>query len=186
MRIFLIGVSCVGVTAVGTLLAERLGCAFYDLPQEIERHFGRPLMHLRRQVFRESLYRSRYAAPVLKKMTLANPGCDVVIGLSPSGLQDVLWDVMKQVDRVVVVLRDSAENILKRITFYDDDSKRIEKTLSEYQRQAYLEEIAKDIAYYRRSYNKATFAVDIHGLDTAKSAEKVELALREWIAMQES
>jgi shikimate kinase len=185
MRIFLIGVSCVGVTAVGALLAERLGCAFYDMPFEIEKHFGKPLTHLRRLVFRESLFRSRYAVPVLKKLILADPGCDVVIGLSPAGLQDVVWDVVKQVDRVVVELRDSAENILKRITFYDDDSKRIEKTLTEYEQQAYFEEIAKDIAYYRRSYNKANFAVDMHGLDAAQSAEKVELALRDWVAAQE-
>ena len=48
-----------------------------------------------------------------------------------------------------------------------------------------FEEIAKDIAYYRRSFGKANFAVDIHGLDAAKSAEKVELALRDWIAAPE-
>ena len=185
MRIFLIGVSCVGVTAVGALLAERLGCAFYDMPTEIERHFGKPLEHLRRELLTEILFRRRCAVPVLKKLIDADPGCDVVIGLSPAGLQDVMWDVLKDVERVVVVLRDSAENILKRITFYDDDSIRIKKTLSEYERQAYFKEIAKDIAYYRRSYNKANFAVDTHGLDAAESAEKVELALREWKAMQE-
>jgi shikimate kinase len=173
------------VSTVGPRLTERFGWAFYDLPLEVERHFGKPLMHLRRQVFGESQYRRRYAVPVLKKLILADPGGDVVIGLSPSGLQDVLWDVVKQVDRVVVVLRDSAENILKRVTFYDDDSNPIEKTLTEGERWGYFERIAKDIAYYRRSYSKATFAVDIHGLDPARSAEKVELALRDWMAAQE-
>ena len=134
MRIFLIGVSCVGVTAVGALLAERLGCSFYDHTAEVERHFGKPLTHLRRQALLERIYRRQYAVPVLKKLIDADPGCDVVIGLTPAGLQDVVWNVVKQVERVVVVLRDSPENILKRITFYDDDSKRIEKKLTAYKR----------------------------------------------------
>jgi len=40
MRCLLVGVSCVGKTTIGRLLARRLGCPFFDLDEEIERHFG--------------------------------------------------------------------------------------------------------------------------------------------------
>ncbi len=56
----------------------------------------------------------------------------------------------------------------------------LDKRLNEEEREGYLEQIKKDIAYYRRSFGKADMAVDIHGLDAAQSAEKIELALRDW------
>jgi shikimate kinase len=43
MKIFLVGVSCVGKTTIGKRLAERLGYAFFDLDTEIEHYFALPL-----------------------------------------------------------------------------------------------------------------------------------------------
>ena len=34
MRVFITGVSCVGKTSIGALLASRLGCRFYDKVQQ--------------------------------------------------------------------------------------------------------------------------------------------------------
>jgi shikimate kinase len=37
MRIFLVGVACVGKTTVGKRLAETLGYPFFDLDEEVEK-----------------------------------------------------------------------------------------------------------------------------------------------------
>ena len=40
MRVSLVGVSCVGDTTIGRILADRRGWPFFDLDEEIERHSG--------------------------------------------------------------------------------------------------------------------------------------------------
>lgn len=39
MKVFLVGVSCVGKSAIGALLAKKLNYNFYDLDDEIESFF---------------------------------------------------------------------------------------------------------------------------------------------------
>jgi phage-related baseplate assembly protein len=39
LRVSLAGVSCVGTTTIGRILADRRGWPFFDLDEEIERHF---------------------------------------------------------------------------------------------------------------------------------------------------
>ena len=43
VNILLFGVSCVGKTTIGTLLAERLGYDFFDLDEETKRFYGMTL-----------------------------------------------------------------------------------------------------------------------------------------------
>ena len=40
LRVSLVGVSCVGTTTIGRILADRRGWPFFDLDEEVERHFG--------------------------------------------------------------------------------------------------------------------------------------------------
>ena len=47
----------------------------------------------------------------------------------------------------IPVVHDTPENILERITFYDIDSRRIEKHLTGEERVLYLKEIKADISY---------------------------------------
>jgi regulator of PEP synthase PpsR (kinase-PPPase family) len=46
MKVFLVGVSDVGKTAIGRCLAEKLAVPFFDLDLEIEKFFGEPLSRL--------------------------------------------------------------------------------------------------------------------------------------------
>jgi hypothetical protein len=48
---------------------------------------------------------------------------------------------------VTVAVHDTPENILERITFYDIDSRRIDKHLTGEERILYLKEIKADISY---------------------------------------
>ena len=80
-------------------------------------------------------------------------------------------------DATIVVLRDTPENILGRITFYDIDSRPAPKSLTARERSLYLREIKRDIAYFSRSYCRAHVSVDIAGCSPAEASGRVRDAL---------
>ena len=100
-----------------------------------------------------------------------------VIALPPSGLMSYYWNVVKKSKGVTIALDDKSGNILKRITFYDKDSKPTKQHLTADARAYYLREIKEDIAYFSKSYTKADISVDISGLDILQSALKIKKAI---------
>jgi shikimate kinase len=55
--------------------------------------------------------------------------------LPPSGLLGGYWKVVSGTrDATIVVLRDRPENILRRVTFYDIDSRPLHKSLTDRER----------------------------------------------------
>ena len=76
-----------------------------------------------------------------------------------------------------MALSDKPENILERITFYDIDSKLIEKSLTSSEKRWYLSEIKKDITYFRKTYDRAHLRVDISDLDPKQAALRVKQAI---------
>jgi shikimate kinase len=124
LRVSLVGVSCVGTTTIGRILADRCGCPFFDLDEEVERHFGLSIERLQARFLTGYSDRKECAA-VLERVATANPDC--VIALPPSGLRDAFLRVVRRVPGVTVAVRDTPENTLERITFYDTDSRRIDK-----------------------------------------------------------
>ena len=100
-----------------------------------------------------------------------------IIALPPSGLMGGYLRVMKKTNGITVVVTDKPENILKRISFYDVDSRPIERKLSPKEKKLYLGEIKKDITYFGKSYRRADLQVDISGLDRDQAALKVKKAV---------
>src|ERR1700730_10192703 len=173
MRIFLAGVSGVGKTAIGARVAGLLGFPFFDLDIEIERFFGMSIerfrnRHLTPHGFR--LARSQAFKHVLSR----EDSCNCVIALPPSGLLGALWKVVSEArDATTVVLRDTPENILRRITFYDIESRPIEKYLTDHEKRLYLREIKGDIAYFDRSFRRADVSVDVSGCSLDDASRRV-------------
>lgn len=87
---------------------------------------------------------------------------------------DDYWRVVKKSKGTIIVLTDDAANILKRITFYDKDSKPSEKHLTKEEKPDYLKEIQKDITYFNRTYKKADIWVHISGRNPDQVATKVK------------
>ncbi len=172
MRIFLTGVGCVGKTTIGRQLAALLGVAFFDLDQEIETFFGTSIERLQSKFLTIHSYRNE-AAKVLVHLLNRPASRDSVIALPPSGLMGGYLRAIKKSSGITVALSDKPENILERITFYDIDSKRIEKALTSDEKRLYLREIKKDITYFRKTYERAHLRVDITDLDAQQAALRV-------------
>ncbi len=159
-------------TTVGTHLAALRGVPFFDLDGEIERFFQRPIGRLQAECPRRNSYHQK-AAKVLKSLLTQQDALECVIALPPSGLMDSYWKVVKTAKAIVVVLTDSPENIVERLAFFDQDSRRVERSLSTTEKRLFVGEVRKDMAYFGRSYRKADHFADIAGLGPREAAAKV-------------
>jgi len=174
MRIFLAGVGCVGKTTVGAKLADLLDYRFFDLDVEIERFFGTSIERLRNSYLTSHSFRLA-ASQALKHVLSREDSCNCVIALPPSGLMGGYWKVVnKTQDAAIVVLKDTPENILKRVTFYDIDSRPVQRNLTDREKRLYLRKIKGDITYFSHSFQRAHVSVDITGGGPDESARKVK------------
>jgi shikimate kinase len=176
MRIFLIGVGCVGKSTIGEKLGELLGVHFFDLDKEVESFFETSIERLQDRFLTMHSFRIE-AAKALVHLLSRPDSRDCVIAMPPSGLMGAYLQTIKKADGITVVITDKPENILARITFYDIDSRPIEKDLSPREKKLYLREIKKDMTYFKKSYQRATLHVDISGLNADQATQKVKAAI---------
>ncbi len=181
MRVFVAGVSCVGKTSIGAILASRLDCRFYDLDKEIESFFKTSIGRLRERYLTGESFRHE-AAKVLEHILETHEYQDFVMALLPSGLMGGYLRVLKKAEGIIALLTDTPENILNRITFYDIDSHPIEKQLTEKEKLFCLREIKKDISYFRKSFNRAHLRIDISGLSADEAAAEVHQLLNGYLS----
>ncbi|ODS35325.1 MAG: hypothetical protein A7316_04055 [Candidatus Altiarchaeales archaeon WOR_SM1_86-2] len=173
LNIFLVGVSCVGKTNIGKRLADEIGYKFFDLDSEIERYFNESISCIQSQFLSDYSYR-KSVSKVLRKIIEENKDNNFVMALPPSGLRDWYYKELKKTDPLIIALNDSPENILKRITFYDDDSNKIEKKLNKREKQYYLRDIEKDIAFFKKYNANADYQININGLNIQESVKKLK------------
>ena len=178
MRIFLTGVGCVGKTTIGKKMGELLGVRFFDLDNEVESFFETSIEQLQNRFLTIHSFRND-AAKALVNLLSRPESRDCVIALPPSGLMGGYLRAIKKANGTTVVVTDKPENILARISFYDIDSRPLEKKLSPKEKKLYLREIKKDITYFSTSYQRATLRVDISGLNADQAARKVKEAIEE-------
>jgi len=170
MKIILVGVSCVGKSTVGKMLAEKAGYKFFDFDLEVEKYFNSYITFIKNELFTEYEYRKK-ASVVLAKILKENKD-NFVIAMPPSGLMDPYWRIIKKDDSLTtVVLRDKAINIFNRIRFYDDYSKPLDIKIKEEEEGAYLREITLDIEYFGRTYRRAKIKYNINGKSASQAAD---------------
>src|SRR4030042_2510109 len=109
MRVFITGVSCVGKTTIGAILASRLDCRFYDLDGGIERFFETSIERLRNRFLTDESFRSEAARALMH--ILGHPESrNCVIALPPSGLMGGYFRALKKAGGMTVVLKDGRGN----------------------------------------------------------------------------
>lgn len=172
MRVFLSGVSCVGKSTLGKMLAERHSVPFFDLDHEIETYFGESIERLQKRHITINGFREE-ASQALVHLLAKKESADAVIALTPSGFLGYYWRVVRKAEGLRVVLSDAPQHILSRITFYDEDSHLTDMVLSDQDKTAYLREIKRDISYFKNSYSRAHLIVDLDGLPPDRAVEKL-------------
>ena len=172
--------SCVGKTTIGEKLAELLDVKFFDLDKEVEAFFGMSIERLQKKLRTMWDFRDE-AAKALVDLLKRPESRDCVIALPPSGLMGPYLRAIKKSPGVTIALDDTPKNILKRISFYDIDSKLIEKQLTVKEKKWYLSEIGKNISYFGASYKRAHLRVDISYLTVEQAAEAVRDALEAYV-----
>jgi len=171
VKIYLVGVSCVGKSTIGKLLAMELDFVFYDFDKEVEKYFGKPIECIQENFLFPYSYREETRI-VLRE--LLNKKGNSVIAACPSGLRDVylreykISRKNKENTLISIHISDKPENILERITFYDKESRLLNKKLSEKEKGLYLKEIKKDITFFNKFNNRADYEFNIEGLKLDK------------------
>ena len=171
MIIYLVGISCIGKTTIGKMLADKIGYSFFDLDEEIQDYYQKPIERIQDECLTMNGYREK-ASVVLDKLFSKN--IDSVISGTPSGLRFSYLQVYKRhMDKelISICLNDSFENVLNRLTFYDKDSNPIMEELDESKKKRYLKEIRADYNYFKDSYKRADFQINIDNMQLEKIPE---------------
>jgi shikimate kinase len=145
MTILLFGVSNVGKTVTGALLAHRLGYDFYDLDEEIKQHLNTTLEDfVSSRTLRE---RDQIRCDLIN--ALISLKGNKVIAITPLSYIQAILPLLSSTDIISIELIDLAENIFERLVFsdendiiYKDDDYKNEH------RDYYLSDIIKDLEWY--------------------------------------
>lgn len=182
MKIVLVGVGCVGKTTIGKQLAEDLKIQFIDFDDELERSFKLSIERIKNQFLTDNSFR-KAASQVLKAILARNAEKSFVLAMPPSGLRDYYWKAFKSSNALFVELTDDPPNIIKRIAFFDNDSKPLQRELTEQERTFYLREIKLDQTYFSKFNKKADLHIHLDGRSVADSSrliqQEIQKALRE-------
>ena len=170
MNILLFGVSNVGKSVSGKLLADHLNYTFYDLDDEVKKDQNTSL-----EKFVSTgtlLERDSIRCRILNQLVCKAE--NKVIAVTPlSHIQDIKY-LFSSPDAVCIELTDSAENIFDRLVFSDendiiykdDDYKKRHK-------DHYLEEILEDLDWYGTVYSDIKNIFDLSGLAPEEAVPKM-------------
>ncbi len=145
MKIFLFGISNVGKTTVGKLLAERLDIKFVDLDEEVK---NRLKMSLEEFVNTENLrWRDQKRGSIIKKIIKMEE--DVVFAISPISYIESFKTSIISDDNLLIELYDTPENIFSRLVFSDEnDEIYTDDNYKNANKDYYMKEIQADLDWY--------------------------------------
>ena len=141
MKILLFGVSNVGKTTIGKLLAEKIKFSFYDLDEEIKKYYG---ITLEEFVHTENLrWRDQKRGHIIKKILKLDE--NMVFAIKRIVADDIL----------LIELCDSPENIFSRLVFSDEeDNIYIDLHYKNEHKEYYMNDIKEDIHWYGQIFDK--------------------------------
>lgn len=151
MKILLFGVSNVGKTTTGALLAERLGFKFYDLDEEVKTRVG---MSLEEFVHTANLrWRDQKRGSIIKKLVRSEE--DLVLSVTPISYTDNFRSRIAEDDILAIELYDTPENIFSRLVFSDEnDTIYTDDHYKNEHREYFLNDIQADIDWYGKIYSE--------------------------------
>ena len=150
MKILLFGVSNVGKTTIGKLLAERVGFAFYDLDDEVKKRLG---MTLEQFVNTADLrWRDQKRGSIIKRVLKLEE--DVVFSITPISYPYNFQKQLMKEDILLIELYDTPENIFSRLVFSDkNDNIYTDDLYKSQHKDYYLSDIQADLDWYGKIYH---------------------------------
>lgn len=170
MTILLFGVSNVGKSTVGELLAHKLNFDFYDLDDEIKKKYR---TSLEKFVSTGSLQeRDKKRCRLLR--TIVKRPENKVIAVTPLSYAGGIVPIINSSEVISIELTDTPENIFARLVFsdendiiyQDDDYKNKHK-------DHYLKEIQEDLAWYGSVYQNILNKFFINGKTPTEVTDKI-------------
>ena len=160
MNILLFGVSNVGKSSIGKLLAEKIDYDYYDLDEIVKQDQGMTLdkfiksgtLFERDQIRCELLNAIRYIAG------------NKIVAVTPISYIDGIRSLLYSKDILPIYLYDSAENIFDRLVFSDENDRVY--TDDEYKmnhKAHYIDDISADLDWYGTVYALIENRFDISG-----------------------
>ena len=151
MKILLFGISNVGKTTIGTILAKELEYSFYDLDEEVKKEFQ---MTLEEFVHTENLrWRDQKRGRIIKKIISKEENMFFVI--SPISYTDNFGKRITEDDILSIELVDTPANIFDRLVFSDiDDTIYKDDDYKNQRRDYYMSDIKADLEWYGNVYSK--------------------------------
>jgi len=153
MRVMLFGVSNVGKTVTGKMLAEKLEYSFADLDEEIKKRFQTTL-----EIFMHDYpyQHERYEIKGKILRDLLNEYKDnLVIAVSPIFHARYFNSILNMERVIAIELQDSEEHIFERLVFSDEnDNVYKDDAYKEKHKDYYMRDIHEDIVYVKRVFEK--------------------------------
>ncbi len=170
-KILLFGVSNVGKTTIGKVLADKLGYRFYDTDHEVTMRLGttiemfiKSMSHARRDEMRRS---------IIDDILLRDE--DLVMAVTPLTYTDNLNTELDAPGIVPIELYDTPYHIFQRLVFSDEnDNIYIDDKYKNAHKTHYMREIREDLKYYG-AINASLGAVrfNINNDSPERSAERI-------------
>ena len=151
MKILLFGISNVGKTTIGTMLAKELGYSFYDLDEEVKKEFK---MTIEEFVHTENLrWRDQKRGRIIKKILSKEE--NMVFVITPISYTDNFCKRITEDDILSIEMVDTPANIFDRLVFSDiNDIVFKDDDYKNQRRDYYMSDIKADLEWYGNVYSK--------------------------------
>lgn len=159
--ICLFGMSCVGKSTIGSLLAKRLNVPFIDMDDEIKEQYSRVLGF--QEEYPDQRDRDEKRCEMIENWFKENK--ESIVAVSPVAYIDTLDSIFENEEIHCLELIDTPENIFKRLVFTDDNDKvlHIPQSYLDKHKKHYIREIKADYNYFHGEYKKVMNSIQMNG-----------------------
>jgi len=173
MIIAFFGISCVGKTTIGKLVADELRYGFFDLDAEMKLFYSDTITNIQKGCFGDGFDTKK--GRVLKSI-LDKCGDKAIISMSPIYYTTKYKQLFKNSKVFSIVLQDSPENIANRMIDTDENDNVIDVVRD---RKTDIRDARFFISRYKKAFERIEHKYDIDGKTAyAAACEIIETIIK--------